>query len=241
MPKKREEVENLLANTPLFSGLEPRTMLRLSKGAVLVDVSPGTMLFRRGDVADGLYVVIAGRIKLSLPCPDDDEKVIALLGPDDSFGEAAMFLDRKHIVSAEALARSKLVHVNKAAVDMSIKRDSHFAHRMVAMLSRRLRRLMREIENSTTLTGTQRVIDFLIGELPETAPSNAVTIPLPAKKRIIASRLDLTHEHFSRILHDLAAEKLLAVDGPRVIVPDVARLRSHYAALNTPKPSRRAA
>lgn len=241
MPKKREEVETLLANTPLFSGLDPRTMVRLSKGAVLVDVAPGTMLFRRGDVADGLYVVIAGRIKLSLPCPDDDEKVIALLGPDDSFGEAAMFLDRKRIVSAEALSRSRLVHVNKAAVDMSIKRDSHFARQVVAMLSRRLRRLMREIEHSTTLTGTQRVIDFLIGELPQTALSNTATIPLPAKKRIIASRLDLTHEHFSRILHDLAAEKLLAVDGPRVIVPDIARLRAYYAALYTSKQSRRAA
>ena len=241
MPKKREEVETLLANTPLFSGLEPRTLTRLSKGAVTVEVAAGTSLFRRGDVADGLYVVIAGRIKLSLPCPDDDEKVIALLGPDDSFGEAAMFLDRKHIVSAEALTRSKLLHVKKAAVDLSIKRDPHFARQMVAMLSRRLRGLMREIEHSTTLTGTQRVIDFLIGELPETALSNAATIPLPAKKRIIASRLDLTHEHFSRILHDLAAEKLLAVDGPRVIVPDVARLRAYYAALYTPKPSRRAA
>jgi hypothetical protein len=47
-----------------------------------------------------------------------------------------MFLDRKHIVSAEALTRSKLVHVNKMAVDMSIKRDSHFARQVVAMLSR---------------------------------------------------------------------------------------------------------
>ena len=152
-----------------------------------------------------------------------------------------MCLDKKHIVSAEALTRSKLVHVNKAAVDMSVKRDSHFARQVVAMLSRRLRRLVREIEHSTTLTGTQRVIDFLIGELPKSASTNAVTIALPAKKRIIASRLDLTHEHFSRILHDLAAEKLLAVDGPRVIVPDVIRLRAHYAALYTPKPSRRAA
>jgi len=240
MPQKRGEAETLLANTSIFSGLEPRTLARLSKSAVAMDVMPGTMLFRRGDVADGLYVVLSGRIKLSLPCPDD-EKVIALLGPEDSFGEAAMFLDKKHIVSAEALTRSKLVHVNKAAVDMSVKRDSHFARQVVAMLSRRLRRLVREIEHSTTLTGTQRVIDFLIGELPKSASTNAVTIALPAKKRIIASRLDLTHEHFSRILHDLAAEKLLAVDGPRVIVPDVIRLRAHYAALYTPKPSRRAA
>ena len=241
MPQKRREVETLLANTTLFSGLEPRTLARISKGAAPVEVAPGTSLFRRGDEANGLYVVLAGRIKLSLPCPDDDEKVIALLGPDDSFGEAAMFLDKKHIVSAEALTRSKLVHIRKTAVDMSIRRDPSFARQMVAMLSRRLRRLMREIEHSATLTGTQRVIDFLIGELTRGAAAGAATIALPAKKRIIASRLGLTHEHFSRILHDLAAEQLLAVDGPRVVVPDVIRLRAHYAALCAPKQSRRAA
>ena len=39
---------------------------------------------------------------------------------------------------------------------------------------------------------------------------------LPAKKAIIASRLHLTHEHFSRILHELAAAELIVVEGRMV-------------------------
>jgi CRP/FNR family transcriptional regulator, dissimilatory nitrate respiration regulator len=226
---------------PLFAGLEQRTLTRIAKGAAAVDIDTGDILFRRDDASEALYVVVSGRIKLSLPCAEDDEKVIALLGPEESFGEAAMFLGKTHIVTAQALTRSKVISVAKAAVDLSIKRDARFARQVVEMLSHRLRRLMREIENSATLTGTQRVIHFLLRELPAANGEGSETIALPAKKRIIASRLDLTHEHFSRILHDLAAQKLIVVDGPRVVVPDVARLRSYYASLYSPKESVRAA
>lgn len=241
MPRTAGEIATLLARMPLCAGLEQRTLTRLAKGASAVDIDPGDFLFRRDDTSNALYVVVAGRIKLSLPCADNDEKVIALLGPEESFGEAAMFLGKKHIVSAQALTRSKLIRVTSAAIDMSIKRDTRFARQVVQMLSSRLRRLMREIENSATLTGTQRVIHFLLRELPDSEHQGLATIALPAKKRIIASRLDLTHEHFSRILHDLALQKLIGVDGPRVVIPDVARLRTYYAKLYSPKESRHAA
>jgi CRP-like cAMP-binding protein len=242
MPGKRSELEAILAGTPVFAGLEKRTLARIARSAASVEAVPGATLFRRGDPADGCYFILAGRIKLALPCVDDEEKVIALLGPGGSFGEAAMFLDMPHFISAEALTRSKLVHVKKTAVDASMQRDPAFASRMVGMLSRRLRQLMHEIENSTTHTGTQRVVDFLIGELPEPGlAQGTATIALPAKKRIIASRLDLTHEHFSRILHDLAAERLLIVHGPRVMIPDIARLLEYYAASQSPKPSGKSA
>jgi CRP-like cAMP-binding protein len=49
---------------------------------------------------------------------------------------------------------------------------------------------------------------------------------LPAQKNIIASRLNLTHEHFSRILHEFAAEALIEVEGRTVRIPDVYRLQA---------------
>jgi CRP-like cAMP-binding protein len=46
-------------------------------------------------------------------------------------------------------------------------------------------------------------------------------------KGVIASRLNLTQEHFSRILHDLAALGLIEVQGRRIRVLDLERLRRH--------------
>jgi len=51
-------------------------------------------------------------------------------------------------------------------------------------------------------------------------------VTLPAAKAEIASQLNLTPEHFSRILHELAQAGLLQVQGRHITVPDPARLRA---------------
>jgi CRP-like cAMP-binding protein len=52
-------------------------------------------------------------------------------------------------------------------------------------------------------------------------------LTLPVSKAIVASRLNLTPEHFSRILHELAERELIRVDGRDVHIVDVARLRAY--------------
>ena len=67
----------------------------------------------------------------------------------------------------------------------------------------------------------------LLGQLSVHAPScEPATITLPAKKTLIASRLNLTQEHFSRILHDLQSAGLIAVHGRQIRLLDLRRLRT---------------
>ena len=63
----------------------------------------------------------------------------------------------------------------------------------------------------------------------DAAQESSLEVVLPASKGVIASRLSLTQEHFSRILHELCGEGLIAVNGRHISVPDVRRLRSHAA------------
>ena len=49
---------------------------------------------------------------------------------------------------------------------------------------------------------------------------------LPAAKGEIASQLNLTPEHFSRILHELADAGLLHIEGRKIVVPDRQRLQA---------------
>ena len=50
---------------------------------------------------------------------------------------------------------------------------------------------------------------------------------LPTNKGIIASRLNLTQEHFSRILHELSEKGLVVVEGRKIHIPDVGKLRTY--------------
>lgn len=219
-----------IANLPLFRELSPEQLDRIAMHARQVRVSRGEILFHRGDQANGFYAILYGQIKLAFVSAGGDEKVVEILGPGSSFGEAVMFMRRPHIVTAQALVDSLLVYVEREAVFDGLKSDPDFAARMIAGLARRLHQLMGDLEAYSMRSGTERVIGFLLhrcgDELPE---SGTVDVTLPTTKGVIASRLNLTQEHFSRILHELNTSGLIEVHGRTVRIVDVVRLREHEA------------
>src|SRR3546814_18446914 len=100
------------------------------------------MVFHRGESCVGLHTVVYGQIKLMFVSPAGSEKVVRLIGPGDSFGEALMFMEKAYIVSAQALADTLLLHVGTAVLFNELDRHPGFARKMLVGLSRRLHRLM---------------------------------------------------------------------------------------------------
>ncbi|MFN7087346.1 MAG: Crp/Fnr family transcriptional regulator [Burkholderiales bacterium] len=226
MLKTHIAVEDFLANLQLFKDLDNGALKRLAASATEIAVPREAVVYRRGDPCRGLHVVVVGQIKLSLETDRGDEKVVELLGPGKSFGEAPMFLGEPHIVTAAAIADSRLLHIAKEAVLDEAARNAGFALRVIGHLSRRLYQWIGELESYTLRSGMERVIDYLLRPEFESVHDGVLRVTLPAKKGIIASRLNLTQEHFSRILHELMARKLIDVDGRTVYISDAKRLRT---------------
>jgi len=99
---------------------------------------------------------------------------------------------------------------------------------MSAGLARRTNTLMLDVEGYTLNTGKQGIIGYLLNQLEHGEPgSEAVSLDLAVTKCVIASRLNLTQEHFSRILHELSGLGLIVVEGKKIHIPNVAKLRKH--------------
>lgn len=223
------EAGTFLANLPLFRALEAAELSRIAATVTQVDAPARTVLFRRGDACMGFHMILYGQVKLALPSPTGDEKVVEILGPRQSFGEAVMFLGKSYLVSAKTLADTKLLYVPRETVFAEIDANPGFARRMLAALSARLHRLVSDVEAYALQSGRERVIGYLLSSIPaDEAPSQRLT--LATRKGVIASRLSLTQEHFSRILHELCAAGMIAVDGREIFVPSVERLRAYAAA-----------
>ena len=228
--------EAFLSNLPLFKELSDEQCARIAERTRQVRVARGETLFRRGDPAAGTYVVAYGQVKLSFVSSTGVEKVIEILNQGQSFGEAVMFLDVPHVVTAQALSDALLLLVPKETVFENIDRDPGFARRMLAGLSRRLHQLVADVESYSTRSGTERLIGFLLRDCgtmdarencSAAEPEGSIDIELPVAKGVIASRLNLTQEHLSRILHDLSALGLIEVHGRRIHIRDLDRLRKH--------------
>jgi CRP-like cAMP-binding protein len=227
MSRSGPPVSSFLERIPLFAELAPAELERITAQAMRIPLTRGVPLFRMGDEPQGFYVVVHGQIKLTFASPRGDEKIVEVIGPGQSFGEAVMFVPRPYPVSATALGDALVVFVGRAAVFDELERDSRFAARVIAGLCRRIHGLMADLEATTMHTGTQRVIGFLLRDSRDDPASDVLQVTLPVSKSVIASRLSITQEHFSRILHDLSAHGLLEVEGRTIRVPSVERLQAY--------------
>lgn len=221
-------VQEFLRNVPLFRELTQDELDRIAGGTAQVRAPAGTLLFRRGDLPAGFHVVVYGQVKLAFGGADGAEKVVEILGPGQSFGEAVMFLDKPYVVFAQTLADSLVLSIGKGAIFAELERNPRFARRMLAGLAQRLHHLVQDLEAYTLRSGTQRVIGYLLRSVPEEASSGAaVDVRLATSKGVLASRLNITREHFSRILHELSGLGLIDVRGRTIRITDPERLRAH--------------
>jgi len=221
------DIALLLARLPLFQELSQEQLAEVVATCRERRLSKGEMLFQKGDMAKGFYMVVFGQLKLAFPSSQGNEKVVEIIGPRQSFGEAVMFMDRPYPVFAEALLDSLLLHIPSVSVFELLARDPLFARRLLAGLSMRLHALVQDVESYSQRSSTQRVIGYLLQHCPQAETcEGSLEISLPTTKNIIASRLNLTPETLSRIFHDLSEHKLISVQGKQIMIHDMSRLRA---------------
>ena len=221
-------IEALLTHVPLFNGLAAEEISRIARSTREINTAKGGILFHKGDLCTGFHLLVYGQVKLAFTSPQGNEKVVEILSQGQSFGEAIMFMEKPYIVFAQALTDSLLLHVSKAAVFEELQRDHNLCRKMLAGMAMRLHQLMNDVESYSLHSGKQRIIGYLLRELPEAEQNGSqVSVTLSTNKGVIASRLNLTQEHFSRILHELTELGLIVVEGRKIHIPSVAKLRQH--------------
>ena len=222
-------IPRYLSTMPMFADLAQDEIERLAAGARVRRLERGATVFQSGDACHYLHLLVLGQVKLFVLASNGVEKVIELCSNGQCFGETFLVLNTPCTVSAQSLSEGLLLSIDRDTVLAEIERDGRFALSMMNSMSRRLHRLMRDVESYSLQSGVERVIDYLIrGEdgVSRDVPPTA-TVSLPASKAAIASRLSLTPEYFSRVLHDLSSAGLIEVDRREIQIPDTARLASY--------------
>jgi len=223
------DIARYLSLLPLFHDVRPAELDRLVQAARLRQLARGEIIFRVGQPCSEFHVVVSGQIKLFALSPQGQEKIIEIVGAGCSCAEAFMLLERPYLVSGQALTETVLLTVSRQAVIREIEDNRDFSMRMLAGLSMRLHSLIHDVQAYALQTGVERVIGYLLRELPETragqnAPHKPASVTLPVSKAAIASRLSMTPEYFSRVLHELESQGLITVGRREITIPDLAKL-----------------
>lgn len=221
-----EDVDAILHRTYLLAALNPEELQRMKQHMKAIALEEGERLFEHGQRAERFYLLREGQVKLSRVSVDGAEKIVEIIQAGQTFAEAVMFMERqRYPVSAAAISHAEVYSFDNK-VFLQVLRDSmDTCFRLMGEMSMYLRRFLNEIDRLTLQSATDRLVSYLVSQLPVAGTDDTCSIELQAAKSILASRLSIQPETFSRILNNLCRAGIISVHGRCVEVHDAVRLR----------------
>ena len=214
-----------LHKVALFRMVDREFVETLASQVRELHLGKGEILFQKGDVPRGFFVLLEGRINLAFPSEQGTERVLEVIRSGETFGEALMFLQRPYPVLAQAVTESRMLDIPEQAIQSLLEKDCHFARKMLAGISIRLHELVSNLEACSMRSSAQRVACMLQHYAPQQGMQR-YDVELPAAKHTLASQLNLTPETFSRVLHVLTDAGLIEVSGRKITVLDANGLKN---------------
>ena len=221
--------ERVFRDQPFFSALTTGQQLRIRRGAQILKLKENQSLFEINQNADRFFVLYRGHVKLFRLSSAGLEKIIEIVRPGDSFATAVMFMEQKtYPVCATTLKPSQIIAFENKAFLTVLRESPETCFRIMADLSQRLRQQVERIDQLSQRSAPTRLATYLVEKQPETGSGKVL---LDAPKHVIASRLSIQPETFSRALSVMSQRGIIKVSGKTIDILDLATLR-HIAKGN---------
>ncbi len=222
-PLQQTDLE-ALRRVYLFSGLEDDEYLEAVAHASALTLEPGQILFSQGDQAEAFFWVAEGVVRLFRASPQGDEKVIDLIGANRFFAEAVLFMGSRYPVNASAQSQTRLIAFDGRSFREWLARDANRCFRLLAAMSARMHKLVNEIDRLTLMKGADRLLQYLLDH-SDPDETGRHKVELEAPKQVIASRIGVKPETFSRLLHKLTDIGCVEMDGNVLYIRDPEAMR----------------
>lgn len=207
---------DLISRIPLMSVFSRDEISSIVSGSCVSDYSRRELLFSEGEKADQFFILLKGQVRLFRVLDDGRIPLFHLVGPGETFAEAVVLSDKNYPVSAECEAGSEIAAVSRFQLVNRLKTDSSLIGRIMQVLIERERFFFKELNDLRQLDPSQRLAEFLISRSGH---------ELLTPKHVIANRIGVTPETFSRALRKLEDDGLIARD-PQMSILDLEGLQN---------------
>lgn len=214
-----------LKDLPLFSNIDSSVLETFVSTSIHQNFHKNNMLYAHGDEAHYFYIIQSGWVKLYKETLDGEEAILDILTTGHVFGEDALFSDNHHTCYAEAIETLDVIMIPLPALAREINTNNQLALNLLAAMSKHRRQQEQHIEHMSLQNAPQRIGCFLLRLCKANDPSPKELL-LPYDKTLIASRLGMKAETFSRGLSSLKKSNLITVKGGTVIIHSIEALSS---------------
>jgi CRP/FNR family transcriptional regulator, cyclic AMP receptor protein len=142
---------------------DPKTFLtKVNGGRTISKCRENEIVFRQGDPADAVFYIQTGKVKVTVLSEQGKEAVIAILGPDDFFGEACIVGQARRLATATALTECAITRIPKAEINRVIHKEPEFAELFISHLLARSSRTEADLVDQLFNSSEKRLARTLL-------------------------------------------------------------------------------
>jgi CRP-like cAMP-binding protein len=142
MPSDRDTVE-ALRQVDLFANLDNELLEALAESAVVSKFDVGDQLVRQGTQADGMWVILDGKVELRR-----DDKQMATFGPGDIGGDVSLLSGKPHTVDVVAMTPGNRMILGMAEFRSAVRFHPDVAFEVIKVLASRFHALLELYDRS---------------------------------------------------------------------------------------------
>ena len=213
----------LFRQVPLFAGLEDEDLESLIAVANRRKYPKDGVIFFENDVGDALFMILSGRVKVTILSDDGREIILAMLSDANFFGEMSLLDNEPRSATAIALQETEMVVLHQRDFLSIVEKRPRVLINLLSVLSSRLRKANQQIGNLALHDVYGRVARILLEMASEDGtrqPDGRITFRRPTHQEI-ANMIGATRETVSRMISDLHRQGYIEISGKNVIIQDV--------------------
>jgi CRP/FNR family transcriptional regulator, cyclic AMP receptor protein len=215
--------QELLRTVPIFSELSDADIASLARLTSRRSCPKDTVVFFENEEGDSFFIIVDGRIKVTILGDDGREVILSVLGRGDFFGEMALLDNEPRSATAIAVEDTELLSLHRNDFQGVLTDNRSIMSALIKILTARLRRANHQISTLALLDVYGRVARVIV----DTARDEGKRLKdgriafRRATHQEIANRIGTTRETVTRMLKDLERQGLIHIDGKEVVVqPD---------------------
>ena len=214
------KISTILKTNPFFRNFTADSIETIASKAHIINFPKNHIVFLNEDPASCFYVTLNGWIKLFRETVDGAQSIVDIVTKNQIFGETAIFQNDVHNFSAEVIEDTKVILLPLALLKSEIEKNTKVAMDMMSSLARYRKQQDQEIENRTLKNASQRIGCFLL-RLIDQNKTGDIIVNLPYDKTLVASRLGMQPETFSRALNKLKDHIAMDVKGSAIHIHNI--------------------
>lgn len=208
---------SILRQVGFCAGLPDNVLHDLEAIVVPLRKAAGTSLQIEGEPAEAMYIVAAGRVKISRVASSGREQVLTVIEPGGHFNSVAIFDDGPCPANADALTDVALLVLPRAAMLELLDAHPQLMRALLKEFATRLRQLVNLVDTLALHTVQGRLAGLLLDQAEAAARGERVA---PLTQAEMAARLGTVREMIGRTLKGFEAQGLIRLDRGAIVVLD---------------------